>query len=453
MSSPSDIAASRPSQLGTLLRLSVPIMLANLLQTFYNLVDAWYLGRVGAAAVSAPAIAFSVIFFLSVFGIGFSLAGTTLVAQAHGAGDARRVDRFASHTLTIVTVIGVAVGLLGFVGTDGLLWILRVPADSYAYTEAYMRIIFAGIPFMFFYFVLQSVLQGVGDSMTPLKIQLFTIILNVALDPIFIFGWGAIPRMEVAGAAIATVISRGIGALIALWILISGRKGVRVSVADLIPDRESIRAYIEIGLPNSIGQSVTALGFSVLQGVVNGFGTAVVAAFGVANRIIGMFNMPAIGLSRGIASLVGQRLGANEPDQARDVVRVGVLVMLAFITPSMALTFFFGNSLVQFFVNDAEVIAYGATIFRIVSVSVIPFTLFTVINGAFQGGGDTKPVMILNIGRLWGLRVPLAIVLSGFIGPNGIWIAMFVSNIVTATVGFLLLRTGRWLRRVTVATA
>ncbi len=424
-------------------------MLTNLLQMTYNLVDAWFLGKLGAAAVSAPAMSFSFIMFLAVFGIGFSMAGTTLVAQSHGAGNSDRVNFYASQTVTIVGVIGVFVGILGFLLATPLLKLLQAPAEAFEYARIYMRIVFAGIPVMFFFFIMQALMHGLGDSMTPLKIQLVTVVLNIILDPLFIFGFGPVPAMEVAGAATATVISRSFAAVLAVMVLLRGRRGMKIERRYLQPDRTAVRQFIEIGLPNSLGQGISALGFTVLQGVVNSFGVSVVAAFGIANRIISLFNMPAIGLSKATAALVGQELGADKPEGARRVVRLSVLSMLVFIVPAMTLTFFFGNAVVRFFVDDPEVIGHGALLFRIVSVSVVPFTLFTVINGAFEGGGVTRPVMVLNIFRLWGLRVPLALILSArpSLGANGIWIAMFLSNVVTATLGFLWLRRGTWLRR------
>lgn len=430
-------------------------MLTNLLQVTYNLVDAWFLGRVSAEAVSAPSIAFSIVFFLSVFGMGFSQAGTILVSQSSGAGNRRGIDFYASQTVSLVTLTGIIVGVLGALAVNPLLALLQVPTAALEETRVYMRIIFAAVPFMFFFFVLQGLLQGVGDSVTALRVQFVTVLLNAVLDPLLIFGVGPIPPMGVAGAATATLVSRMLSAVAILVILFRGKERLRICAADLWPRDGGWKRLINIGVPLATGQGVAALGFTVLQGVVNGFGVAVIAAFGVGNRIIGLFNMPAIGLSRGTAALVGQELGAGREEGARSVVRLSIISMLTFIVPAMALTFFFGNQVMRFFVDDPEVIAHGATLFRIVSVSVIPFTLFTVINGAFQGGGVTRPVMVLSILRLWGIRVPLAMLLAWNLamGPVGIWYAMFVSNILIATLGFLLLRRGTWLRRLDLGVA
>ncbi|MCK4515306.1 MAG: hypothetical protein KAU31_08615, partial [Spirochaetaceae bacterium] len=237
---------------------------------------------------------------------------------------------------------------------------------------------------------------------------------------------------------------------VALSILVRGRRGVRLQLRHMKPDWHAIKRLASIGLPASIGQGLSAFGFTVLQGVVNTFGTAVVAAFGIGNRIVGLFNMPAIGFSQATTALVGQRLGAKRKDQAITVVKQSVITVAIFIVLGMTLTFFFGSSFIRFFVADPEVVQYGATMFRIISMSVVLFALFTVTIGAFQGGGDTKPVMFLNIGRLWGLRLPMAYLLAIALnwGPDGIWWSIFFSNLVTAAAGFLVLRRGRWLSKI-----
>lgn len=437
-----------------LVTLAVPIMLNNLLQMLYNLVDAWFLGRLGAAAVSAPTISFTLIFFLVIFGIAFSMAGTTLIAQSKGRGDMERANFYAGQVTTLLIAMSLVISAVGLLATPTLLRVMQVPAEAYEYTRQYMTIIFAAMPFMFVSFLLRAVLQGIGDSMTPLIVQVITIGLNVVLDPILIFGWGPFPALEVAGAAYATVFARLVAAAVSAWILISGRKGIKLTLANMKPDWPAIRRITNIGLPSAIGQAVPAFGFTVLQGIVNTLGTPVVAAFGIGNRIVSLFNMPAIGFSQATTSIVGQRLGASRKDQAITAVKQSVLTVAAFITVGMTFTFFFGASFVRFFVDDPEVIAHGRELFRILSPSVMIFAVFMVTNGAFQGGGDTKPVMVLNVARLWGVRVPLAyvlVVVAGW-GPIGIWWSMFASNLLIAVVGFFWLSRGHWLHKIDPAT-
>jgi putative MATE family efflux protein len=432
-----------------LIKLSLPIMAGNLLQTLYNLADAFFLGKVSKEALSAPSISFSIVFFLIVFGMGFAAAGTTLISQAKGKGDRGKQDFYLGQMTTMLMISGVATTIIGLLLTNFLLRVLQVPQEAYLYTKQYMTIIFMGLPFMYMTFILASSLQGIGDSLTPLYIQIFTVLFNVALDPLLIFGWGPIPAMEVKGAAIATVTARALASFISLYILVKGKRGIQLHFQNLKPQRKAVGLLIKIGLPNSIGQGLTALGFTTLQGIVNSFGTSVIAAFGIGNRIVGMFNMPAMGFSQATAVLVGQSLGAKKKDQAKLVVRYSLYTIFVFITLGMILTFFKGNLFVRFFINDPEVIEHGVTLFRILSPSVIFFALFTVLSGAFRGAGDTKPIMFLNVARLWGLRVPFAYLFSILLawGPSGIWSAMFLSNIVMFIIGYIMLKSNRWLHK------
>jgi len=429
-----------------LITLALPIMGANFLQTLYTLADTYFLGFLGREAVSAPTISFSIILFLVLFGMGFSLAGTTLISQSRGRDDQDRIDFYASQVFVLMLLISVSIAAVGIIFTHPILRLMQVPDDVYHLVFIYLRIIFYGIPFMFVSFILRGILQGVGNSMTPFRVQVIAIALNIGLDPLLIFGLGPFPQLGVAGAAAATVFSRAVASAIGLKILFAGNRGVRLRREYLMPRKDAFKLISRIGFPTALGQGVSALGFIVLQGVVNILGAAVIAAFGIGNRIISVFNMPAMGLNQASAVMVGQRLGAGKPEEAKWVVKSGVLTILVFIGFGMTLTFFHGQSVVRFFIDDPEVIALGGELFRIVSISVVFFSVFRVLTGAFQGGGDTKPIMVMDILRLWGLRVPIAYVAVLVIGTGavGIWWSMFISNLAMAVISFILYKTERW---------
>lgn len=433
-----------------LLRVSLPIMASNFIQTVYNLTDAFFLGKLGAAELSAPTIAFSVIFFLVVFGFALAMAGTTLIAQSKGKNDQEKVDFYLGQTTTLLLSIGVFLSVVGVLIAGPLLRLLQTPSDVFAYARDYITIIFAGLPLMFGFFILQAGMQGIGNTITPLWVQAISVGLNVGLDPLLIFGIGFFPAMGVRGAAVATVIARCIGSAIAFWILIRGDRGLRLRLRHMVPKKESVLLMLRIGIPASIGHGVSALGFTVLQGIVNVFDTAVIAAFGVGNRIVSLFNMPAMGISRATTTIVGQSLGAKRPDLTMRSVWIAVAMVLGFLVPAMTFTFFFGRYFVRFFVDDAATIGYGVMLFRIVSPSVVFFGVFMILTGAFQGSGDTKPIMVMNIARLWALRVPLAYLLAIAlgIGPTGIWLSMFISNIVVSAFGLYWFRRGTWMHAV-----
>ena len=435
------------SLLKRLILLALPIMAGNLLHTLYNLVDTFFLGKLGREAVAAPSIAFPIVFFLVVFAFGFSTAGTTLISQSKGKRDPEKVDFYLGQVTIIMVGAAILISVFGVSFAKPLLKLMAVPEETFQNAYRYMTIIFIGLPFMFMSFVLQSALHGIGDSITPLVIQAFTVTLNIVLDPLLIFGIGPFPRLEVQGAAIATVISRLISSAIALNILLRGRRGLHLKRSNIKPQKEAVKLILKIGVPASIGQGVSALGFTVLQGVVNSFGTATIAAFGIGNRITSLFNMPAMGFSRATAVLVGQSLGAKNKREAWHVMKISVVIIGIFITIGMTFMFFRGALFVKIFLNDPEVIELSTTLFRIITVGMVFFALFTVLMGALQGAGATKPVMYLNIARVWIFRFPLAYLLGKTfgMGPDGIWYSMLVSNLMIAIAGFVIVGRGKWM--------
>lgn len=429
-----------------LLRISLPLMLGSFLQMLYNLTDAYFLGKLGKEELSAPSIVINLILFLILFGMGLSAAGTTLISQAKGKGDQEKVDFYLGQNTLILMIIALLIMTVGLIGARPLLRLLQTPDEVLPYVLDYMVIILTGLPLMFGFFIMHGTMQGIGNTKTPLKVQIVSVIINVILDPILIFGLVGFPELGVKGAAIATVFARWVASIISFVILFRGKHGLTLKWKNLIPDKEAILFLLRIGLPTALGRSVASLGFVVLQGIVNSFGAAVIAAFGLGIRVINLFNMPSMSLSMGTATLVGQSLGAQDHERTHHAITVSIKSVVGFIVPAMAVTFFWGNLVTKFFIDDPEVIYHGAMLFRFVSISVIFFALFSVIAGTLQGAGDTKPLMYLQILRLWGIRVPGAYLLANVFhfGPPGIWMSMFLSNIICFGLGLLWLRRGSW---------
>lgn len=428
------------------MNLALPMMVGSVIETVYNLTDAFFLGKLGTAQIGAPSISFSLVFFLIVFGMGLSGAGTTLISQSRGKNDAVKMNHYMNQLASLLTVASIVLSAIGVALAGPILRLLSTPEEVYGYAFTYMTIVFLGIPFMFVYFVLQASFTAVGDTVTPLKVHLLAIAVNVIMDPLLIFGLGPFPALGVAGAAIATVLSQGIGAVLALIVLARGKAGLRLSLAAMRPDRRAWGLLLKIGLPSSVGQALSAFGFTVLQGVVNRFGTAAIAAFGVGNRIMRMFDIPTQGMANATTSLVGKAMGARDHATVRRTVRSALSLIVVFEVPFLLLAFFFGGELVRLFVNDAEAIRLGDLMFKVVNPSLLMFGLYMALTGAFQGAGDTRIIMVLSVIRLWVIRVPLAYALAYLtdLGPLSIWIAMFVSNFLTATAGGLYFKSGRW---------
>lgn len=430
-----------------MLVIALPVIANNLIEVLYNLVDAFFLGKLGTAEISAPSIAFSIQLFLIVFGTGISGAGMTLIARAKGQGDRERMNFYMNQTLLFLLVISFFLSTLGFALAKPILSLLGTPPEVFGFALTFMRISFLGLPFTFIYYAFQASHTAIGDSFSPLRVHLLSIGINAVLDPFLIFGLGPFPALGVAGAAIATVFSQGVAAALCLLSLARGRGGLRLNWAQMRPTRAAWALLTEIGLPSSLGQGLSSLGFTVLQGLVNGFGPAAIAAFGVGNRITGLFDLPARGIANATTALSGQALGAGDEAKARRIVRLGLIACLAFMTPLLVASVLWGGDLVKFFVNDPEAIRLGDLMFKITSPSVLMFGLFLVLTGAYQAAGATKVIMVLSVVRLWVIRVPLAYVLVRLTGsgPLSIWYAMFFSNSLTALAGFLYYRRGSWL--------
>jgi len=440
--------ASSSELFKSLLGIALPMMLGSAIETVYNLTDAFFLGRLGTAEIGAPSIAFSIVFFITVFGSGLSGAGTTLIAQSRGKGDAAKMNGYMNQATSLLLAASVALAAIGAVVAAPLLRALNTPDEVYGFALVYMRVIFLGIPFTFMYFALQASFTAIGDSATPIKVHLLAIGLNVALDPVLIFGLGPIPALGVAGAAVATVASQGVGAALSLAVLRRGRSGLRLTLSGMRPRSRAWGLLLRIGLPASVGQGLSAFGFTVLQGVVNMFGTAAIAAFGVGNRLMNLFDIPTHGIASATTSLVGRAMGARDERMAMRVVRIALLMVLIFEIPLLTLAFAYGGGLVRLFVSDPEAIRLGDIMFKVVTPSLLMFGLYFAMSGAFQGAGDTKVIMALSVFRLWAVRVPLAYLLAyrTSLGPLSIWAAMFASNFLTAAIGFVYFKLGRWKR-------
>ncbi len=433
-----------------LLRLAWPVMLSNLFQTVYNLVDTLWLGRLGKVAIAAPTISWPLVFLMISLGAGVTIAGTALVAQYTGAKRYEEANHAAGQVFSFTAIFAVIIAAGGAMAAHPLMVLMGAGPDLLPVAAGYLRIIYAGIPAMFGMFIVTALLNGIGDTVTPMKLMGVSVGLNIVLDPLLIFGWGPFPDWGVAGAAYATVIARGVIALYGLWLLFSGRVGLHLRPRHLRLRADTVRQIVTIGAPASLGQSGTAVGFSIMTGILARFGTAVVSAFGIGNRVISIALMPAMGLGQATATMVGQNLGAKVPRRAARAAWTGMEISTAFLVLAGVATYVLRASLVQVFISDPEVVAIGARMFAVVALAFPFMGIIQVVIGAYQGSGHTVYSMSFSLFRLWGLRIPL-VYLLGFtlgMGPDGVWWAMFGSNLGVSILALSFFLTGNWKHRV-----
>jgi putative MATE family efflux protein len=430
----------------TLFKLSWPIMVGNTMQVLYNLADTFWVGKLGADSVAAISVGFPLVFLLISIGGGMTIAGTTLVAQYTGSDDKEMADHVAGQIFSLVIFLSIIFGAAGFIFDRTILGWIGAPAAIMDEAVAYLDIIFAGVAFMFIFFVFTALLRGVGDTKTPMKMMVFSTIFNIILDPFLILGWGFFPQMGVRGAAIATVLSRALAGIYGVYLLFEGKKGIKLEFENLIPDFEVQKRIIKLGTPSAAEQSIIALGMTFLMGIVSEFGTLAVAAYGIGNRILSVVMMPMRGLSMATTTMVGQTMGADDPDRAEKIAWTAVGLTFALMTALILVTQVFPAQIISVFNDNSEVVAIGVDFLKIVGLSFGFLGVRIVIGGSFRGAGNTVAAMVLAVVALWGFRVPLARLLSDYfqLGTTGIWWGMFMSNLLSALIGAFWFKKGSW---------
>lgn len=431
----------------SLLRLAVPIVLGNILQTGYQLTDAFWVGRLGASAVAAVSISFPITFLMIAMGAGLAVAGSTLVAQYAGARDQAMVDHVAAQTLLMVVATSMTLGLTGYIVAPYVLELLQVAPEVYAGALGFMRTSFIGLIFVFGFAMFQALMRGIGQTVVPLYIVLGTVVLNFLLDPVFIFGWGPVPGSGVMGAALATLATQALATFMAAAILVRGSHGIRLRAPSLRPDFRYIRRAFLLGFPASIELSTRALGLTIMSFLVSSFGTLTLAAYGVGTNVLQVVMIPALGLSMAVSTLVGQNIGAQQADRASRIAWLGIAVGFGTLTICGILAFALAPALIAFFVpSDPDVIAEGAAFIRIMALSWGFAGAQLCIAATFRAAGAMLPAMIIALVSQWVVQFPSAYVLSKHtaLGPRGLWWSFPVTNLIAAVIALSWFATTNW---------
>lgn len=426
--------------------LSLPIMLNNFIHTIYNLTDTFFVSKIPGNAVAGVQFVWPLIFLISSFGMGMAVATSSIISQYIGAHQQEKARQTAGQSISFLFVLSLVFGVLGFLTAPSVIRWMGGTGELYKNAYAYLSIMFLGMPTTFLMNAYNAIKQGQGDTISPLIIGTLSVLMNVILDPIFIF----VLDMGVEGAAIATVISTGVFALYGVLTTFSKKQSLKLEFKDLFFDRDILGKIVSIGLPSSTGQATTAFGFTILNVFLVSFGEVTLTAFAVGNRISSLIMMPAMGIGSALATVVGQNLGADNIARAKLAVRSSVRLSTVFLVVGGLLMLPFSENIVAAFSGDPEVVASGTEYLNMIIYSIPLMGFFQILVGVFQGSGHTLSAMVLMMGRLWALRIPMVYALSkldGF-GPSSIWYAMIVSNLIICMVGFGIYMTGRWQHKI-----
>lgn len=435
----------------TLLKLAWPLIVSNIIQVLYNITDTFWLGKLGREALSAPGVSWPLIGTLMSLGMGFATAGFAFVGQYIGAENYEKANRAAGALYSLMLIFASVVALVGVLITPYALKFMNVTSTVYPYALAYLRVIFVGIPFSFTFFSFSFLMRAVGDTKTPVKISLFTVALNILLDPILIFGWLGFPKLGVEGAALATITSNSLGSLIGAYLLFTGRAGIHLTRETLKPDLEFYKRIFGVGLPSSIGSSANSFGFVVLTRIIFGFGDVTYAAYTITTRLVNFLTSISRGISMAMGTMIAQNVGAEKYERAKKIAERTMMVNFTIASAAILLIGAFRVPLFKVFLNDPAVISESKIVLEYFLISVPFFNgIFMVSTNVFRSAGHTKKSMVVDMLRLWGLRIPLSYAFGYVImkASKGVFFGMGLSNFIAAGVAFAWFMKGSWMRRI-----
>jgi putative MATE family efflux protein len=429
-------------------RLALPITATMLCQNVFSIVDMIFVGRLGKAAVAGVGVAGVVIGIVHMLAVGITTGCTAMVARAIGAGDRAGAERAAAQGLVM------GLGLSALVAGSGVLlagFVMRLLGAEPEVVEAgssYLRVMTGGSAVMILAFVFGSALRGAGDARTPLIAVAAANAVNIALDPLLIFGLCGLPRLEVAGSAWATIISR-FGATAALgWLFfVRGHRQFHLRAADMVPDLTTISRILRIGVFGSGQMLIRNISALVVMRIVTPFGTVAVAAYTIGLKLWFMVLMVGIGMGTAAGTLVGQNLGAARPGRAERAGWITAGVYAAFSAVLSVAFFIWAARLVSAFNADPGVVATGASFLHWIAPPFVFMALAVVLGGAMNGAGDTLVPLVIVAFAVLVVRIPLALWLARDLeSVEGVWAALALSTALQGLLYSAAFRWGHWKR-------
>jgi putative MATE family efflux protein len=431
--------------------LAVPMVLEMCMESLFGVVDVFWVSRLGADAVTTVGLTETSLTLIFVIALGLSMGATALVARRIGEKDEEAAGLVAVQAIVIGLVVSGAIAIFGYFFAPNLLHIMGGSDSVVKLGSGYTRMILSGSATIFLLFLINAVFRGAGDAAIAMRVLWIANIVNICLNPCLIFGLGPFPHLGVTGSAVGTTIGRGVGVLLQLWVLASGRGRLRIHATQLRVDLLLMWRLIRLSLNAMFQYLVQMASWIGMVRIIATFGSSATAAYTIAIKVIIFAILPSWGMSNAAATLVGQNLGAGKPSRAETSVwRTGLYNML--FLGAIGLFFFaLAPEIIALFTTDPVVAPMAVNALRIFSCGNVSYSYGMVITAAFNGAGDTATPTILNLICFWLCQIPLAWALAfhSGLGPNGVYVAVLVSDSLLAVLGILLFRRGRW-KQVTV---
>lgn len=426
--------------------LAIPMMLEMSMEAIFAVVDIAFVSRLGTDAIAAVGITEALVTVLYALAIGLGMGVTAMISRRIGANDRSAAAQVAGQALWIGAILAIAIGISGFIYAADLLRMMGASESVIEQGTGFTAILLGGSASILYLFLLSAAFRGAGDAPVALRSLMLANGINIVLDPCLIFGLGPFPELGVTGAAVATTIGRGVGVVYLAYILFAGNGRLRLKIGDLTIKFSLMKRLLAISM-GGIGQFlITTSSWIALMRIVAIYGSAPIAAYTIALRLIEFAILPAWGLGNATATLVGQNLGADKPARAEESVWRAAKYNVIFMTVIGILMLLFATQIVSLFSTDPEILRWGTSCLRILGIGYPIYAIGMVIVQALNGAGDTRTPSILNFICFWLIQIPIAYWLSTELnmGPNGVFIAIIVSEFLLTVSAVLVFRSGRW---------
>lgn len=431
--------------------LAIPMILEMIMESLFAVVDAYFVAQIGNAAVTTLGLTESVLTLVYSVAIGLSAAATAMVSRRVGEGRRRAAAVAGAQALLIALVLSALLAVPGYVFAGDILRLMSSDPAVAASGEPFTRLLLtANLPILLLW-MLNGVFRGAGDAATAMRALWLANGINLVLDPLLIFGWGPFPELGLLGAGIATTIGRSVGVLYQLWHLFAVGRAVRLHVRFMLKPYWGIVRRLLVIASGSTGQYLIASSSWIfLIGILGQIGTTVTAGYTIAIRIMIFTLLPSWGVANAAATLVGQNLGAGQPDRAeRSVWRAGFFNLIFMATVS-ACYLYAAPMLIGLFTQDAQTVSSGALALRIISAGYVFYGYGMILSQAINGAGDTRTPTVLNFICFWLIEAPLAWWLAIRLGwqEQGVYYSIVIAESVLALALAVVFRWGRWKKTV-----
>lgn len=429
-----------------ILLLAIPMILEMVLESLFAVVDVFWVGRLGADAIATVGLTESMLSIVMSIGFGLSLSTTAMVARRIGEKDPKGAAVAGVQAIVIGLAFSAMVGLPCLFYAPNLLHLMGASPQIVATGSGYARIALGGGGVIMMLFLNNAIFRGAGDAAIAMRLLWVSNIINLILDPCLIFGWGPFPKLGVTGAALATFTGRSIGVLYQFYRLLRGTERIRILREQIRVNLAVLLRLLRVSVTGILQFLIAHTSWIGLVRIVSIFGSAALAGYTIGIRILVFILLPSWGLSNAAATLVGQNLGARQPERAQiSVWRTGFYNML-FLGIIGVIFLLFATPIVRLFTHDPAVVPLAATCLRILSYGNIAYAYGMVMLQAFNGAGDTVTPTWVHFFGFWLLEIPLAYFLAipAHVGANGVYISIVVAEAAIATAGVLLFRRGRW---------